>query len=353
MARKAIMVGINDYKGIPDLTGCINDVLNIRHILKTCLGFTNSDIHVLFDRRAIRQTILSRLDHMVDQARPGDFMVFYFSGHGSQIRDRDGDELSDGMDELLCPWDMDWNGTYILDDDLDRIFCRIPDGAMLEVFLDCCHSGAVSDAGRSAGAGPSGMVRAYPVPLDIALRAEGEEEEVMGNLRGFRSVNRSGVRSTRNHILWAGCREGQRSREYERNGVTQGAFSYFLGRHLRETGGNITRRILLERIRASLRQAGFDQVPQLLTAADAVLDQPPLQFPSRENPVRMLYLTTPYMRGNDVKRLQKALARKGYAISTDGVFGPHTRQTVCRFQRDHGLSMADGVARQEVYDLLF
>ena len=109
MANRALLVGINDYQGISDLRGCINDVTNMRDILKTHLGFTNKDIRVLVDRRATRANILKRLRWMVDGAKPGDFLVFHFSGHGSQIRDRDGDELQDQMDELICPWDMNWD----------------------------------------------------------------------------------------------------------------------------------------------------------------------------------------------------------------------------------------------------
>ena len=44
MAKKALMVGINDYKSINDLSGCINDVTNMRNILTTYLGFTNKDV---------------------------------------------------------------------------------------------------------------------------------------------------------------------------------------------------------------------------------------------------------------------------------------------------------------------
>ena len=33
MAKKALLVGVNDYKQINDLSGCINDVTNIRDVL--------------------------------------------------------------------------------------------------------------------------------------------------------------------------------------------------------------------------------------------------------------------------------------------------------------------------------
>ena len=125
MAKRALLVGVNDYQGISDLRGCINDVTNMRNILKTYLGFKNEDIRVLVDRRASKANILHRLRLMVDEAKAGDFLVFHFSGHGSQIRDRDGDELRDQMDELICPWDMNWDNGFITDDMLYEIFSQL------------------------------------------------------------------------------------------------------------------------------------------------------------------------------------------------------------------------------------
>lgn len=45
------------------------------------------------------------------------------------------------LDEILCPHDMDWNGTYILDDELQKIFSSLSKDANLDVLLDSCHSG--------------------------------------------------------------------------------------------------------------------------------------------------------------------------------------------------------------------
>jgi peptidoglycan hydrolase-like protein with peptidoglycan-binding domain len=49
------------------------------------------------------------------------------------------------------------------------------------------------------------------------------------------------------------------------------------------------------------------------------------------------------MKGKDVRALQVALLDKGITVSTDGVFGPKTREAVIAYQKKSGLD-ADGVA---------
>lgn len=263
MTKKALMVGINDYKSINELSGCINDVTNMRSILITYLGFTNKDIRVLTNSRATKANIMARLGWLTKNAKAGDYLVFHYSGHGSQIRDRDGDELSDNMDELICPYDMDWDDTFITDDDLNKTFKALPDGVLLEVFLDACHSGTglrEVGLGRPAELGPmnASVPRFLPPPTDIACRHEGEEDTLKPK-RGFQSPKRS----TMHHILWAGCKDNQTSADAYIGGTYNGAFTYYFCKHMRDAVGNIARQDLLTRVRNSLRHEGYDQLPQL------------------------------------------------------------------------------------------
>jgi len=271
MARRAVLVGINDYNGVSDLRGCVNDVTNMRDILRNYLGFKNKEIRVLTDARATKDGILTRLQWLVKDAKSGDFLVFHYSGHGSQIRDRDGDELEDQMDELICPHDFDWDGTYITDDDLNAIFTTLPKGVLLEVFLDSCHSGTGLrdiDFGRPPELGPPGLPaivpRYLPPPIDIVCRHEGDENELKP-VKLFDSVRES--KEIVHHILWAGCRADQTSADAYIDGTYNGAFTYYFCHHMRRSNGQLSRKDLLVRIRSSLSHGGYSQVPQLETEA--------------------------------------------------------------------------------------
>jgi len=57
---------------------------------------------------------------------------------------------------------------------------------------------------------------------------------------------------------------------------------------------------------------------------------------------RLLFLSTPFLIGDDVRALQRALVRSGYPVAVDGIFGPVTARAVRQFQARRGL-VADGV----------
>ena len=263
MKKQALLVGINDYMGINDLQGCLNDVTNIRSVLKTFFGLSNNDIRVLTDNRATKDNILTRLEKMVKAAESGDFLIFHFSGHGSQIRDREGDELSDHMDELICPYDMDWEDGFITDDMFREILQQLKKGVKMEILLDSCHSG--TGTREIAPLSPSGQCsfdhmkyRYLKPPVDIECRHLGDEE-ILKPVKSFRTDREI----TLNHILWAGCKDSQTSADALIDGHYNGAFTYYFCKHVRETGGNITRADLHTRLKNSLKYNRYDQVPQL------------------------------------------------------------------------------------------
>ncbi|HYW82092.1 MAG TPA: caspase family protein [Spirochaetia bacterium] len=273
--KRALLVGINDYPGTQnDLHGCVNDITNLYDVLVKYFGFASTDVVMLSDKRATKQAILDGLKSLITKSAAGDNAVFHYSGHGSQVRDTEGDELADGLDEIICPWDFDWDGTYIKDDDFAVIFSGLAKGVSLEVILDSCHSGTgtremiidrTSLRGQQAGLldektlwASSHCIRPRYLapPADIALRAD----DIFGDTLKTRRICREGVL---NHVLWAACRSDQYSADAEVGGKPGGAFTYFFCRHIRDTAGKVSRSDLIKLVRASLKHEGFSQVPQL------------------------------------------------------------------------------------------
>ena len=268
---RAVLVGIDEYESpdVSPLQGCVNDVALVRSLLKQYFDVPNEDIRVVVNRRATKAAILHRLRDMIACGEPGDVLVFYYSGHGSQVRDRNGDELTDGLDEIICPYDMDWDRrTYILDDDLDEIFAELPPDVLLEAFFDCCFWGA--DA-RGLEPEPRPVVlrrdvRYLPPPFDIAARAEGDDRVEIHQLRSSRAF-------TERNVLWGASQEGQPAAEDYMDGRPNGIFTYwgcrFIAEHIEQVASlDYTREQLLEDVRAYLHTLGYAQTPELSAPSD-------------------------------------------------------------------------------------
>lgn len=76
--------------------------------------------------------------------------------------------------------------------------------------------------------------------------------------------------------------------------------------------------------------------------------------PKPDKPIlkRELYLTDPYMRGDDVKQAQELLNEKKYSCGTaDGIFGKKTSEAVKNFQADNNLSV-DGIIGKKTAEAL-
>jgi Caspase domain len=134
--RKAICVGIDAYPAPNTLAGCVNDARDWAAVLES-LAF---DVTLLLNQQATRLAILDAIERAVTAAQPGDVIAIQYSGHGTQVKDLDGDE-TDGLDEALVPIDFT-AGSFIIDDDLRSLMVRIPVGVNVTCFMDCCHSGS-------------------------------------------------------------------------------------------------------------------------------------------------------------------------------------------------------------------
>jgi hypothetical protein len=270
MAKRALLVGLNHY---PDpannLRGCVNDVLQVSSLLQRGFGFSASaDVRLLTDERATTARIVERLQWLLRGAGPGDSLVFHYSGHGAQVRDRHGDELDDGLDEIICPYDLDWDNPFT-DDDLHAVLEDLTPGANLTVILDCCHSGT----GLRAWPAPPIPVRAKRLlpPPDIRHRAAPIIEDLgydrsatMTRTRMEWRVRRFGERAAADGaILIAGCRADQVSADAWIDGDYHGALTYYLCQAIAEGRFTLTYGDLLARIRRLLRNHQFDQVAQL------------------------------------------------------------------------------------------
>lgn len=270
MTKKALFVGIN-YPGTSHaLNGCVNDVVLMNEVLTKHFGFTETkNKRMLTDRSATTRNILNRLAWLVNGAQPGDVLYFHYSGHGSQMVDTkyDTDDEPDGLDEIICPIDLNWRDKVVKDDDLKRLFDRVPEGVNLTVVLDCCHSGSGTDASYQyqtfGTAAPSvdsfspNKNRLLPMPADIGNRAFGLD------LKPRARKVQSTADDREVGIMISGCQSTQTSADAFIHNKYMGAATYYLAEALQQYKYNTSYKAVVDYMNAKLKRNRYEQRPEL------------------------------------------------------------------------------------------
>ena len=143
--RRALLIGIDTYEAVSPLRGPANDAEDMAEFLVEQAGFQRRDLRILLNGEATRDNILAAVESwLIQGTRPGDDVVLYFSGHGFQQPDLDGDE-TDGLDETLVPVDVRVDSGQVVrgmitDDEIGLLLDRLADRRLV-VLVDACHSG--------------------------------------------------------------------------------------------------------------------------------------------------------------------------------------------------------------------
>jgi hypothetical protein len=151
--RWAVIIGISEYYDVQDLETSARDAKHLYDLLQDKDGRWNTNnMQLLINETATKQNILNALDWLKEKAGENDIILFSFGGHGSDADDTNGDE-SDGMDEVICPYDCYRDETtgelinYITDDVLGLKFDEIGNKNVKGMYLifDSCLSGGLVD----------------------------------------------------------------------------------------------------------------------------------------------------------------------------------------------------------------
>src|SRR5262245_24918133 len=145
----ALLVGVGTFKNpaITTLQGPTNDVAAMRGLLVDRYGFPQANVCTFLNSAATTAAFREAFDRtLVQRAAASDVAVLYFSGHGSQTLDTNGDESGDGRDETLLFHDARSDGVKDLVDDelnamLERLYARTHN---VVVILDSCNSGSAT-----------------------------------------------------------------------------------------------------------------------------------------------------------------------------------------------------------------
>lgn len=148
----AVIVILLDYKNdkydIPSLAGT-GKPYRIYNALLSAKNWKKDHIKLLINETATKENILDSLIWLQNSADANDIVYFYYTGHGFEKPDDDGDE-KDGKDEAICPHDANISAdvgyvNFITDDQLDNYFDQIYSKGMFLVFDTCVSGGMIPD----------------------------------------------------------------------------------------------------------------------------------------------------------------------------------------------------------------
>ncbi len=178
----AILIGIDDYWGVPDVSGADDNVLAWAIYLHKMRGVPLARINILQNQQATKEDIEAALSKTAKQVKKGGTLWFVFVGHGAASKDgKDG--MLIGADAKNTP-----NSIYARSLSREDALKRLSRGkqARTVAILDTCFSGqGVGGQSLVAGLQPLIPSKQGPLPLHkLFLFTAGSANQFAGPLPG-------------------------------------------------------------------------------------------------------------------------------------------------------------------------
>jgi len=208
-----VAAGANTGEGERELTQTPQDIKLFTQAIKQHFSVPEAQICQL--ENVYRQEFEMALMALHNLINPNDLAIIYFSGHGSRVRDDNGDE-EDRFDEILITYDVKLKGYdhedhALRDDRFVKLVNRLPTDNVITV-MDSCFSGGMQQTSENVD------------PLANA-RLKFLVKGVFGTQQPNRIANHtnvieneSGDLDSLRGLLWAAAREAEYSLEIPKQG---------------------------------------------------------------------------------------------------------------------------------------
>ncbi|HEX2094872.1 MAG TPA: caspase family protein [Longimicrobiaceae bacterium] len=205
-----------DCCSLQTLTGSENDAREMARLAR-CDFIVRGP---LLGGNATRRNVERELGRAAGELTAGDLLLLTYSGHGCRIFDEPPLEEPDLYDETWCLADEQFR-----DDHLHRRLAAFAEGVRILVISDSCHSGSIvfRAADRRLSPATSGQLKALRErrrqARSTTLKVSGpcESPKEIENLR--LPLSRSGVSIRASVLLIAACREEQKAKDGDPNGL--------------------------------------------------------------------------------------------------------------------------------------
>jgi Caspase domain len=249
--KLALLVGVNNYFGIPALSGCLTDVELQRELLLHRFGFQPSDILCLTDDAASRDLIEKAFfEHLTSQCKPGDLVFLHFSGYGSRIKSANALIPADGYVNVKSHQ----VANYILEDTLLLMLRSLPTDKVFAVIDASYNLPNITPNITNSGL----TIRTQLTETDINIAAS--EIDLQKELKNKITTTPPAL------VISARSSLKPSAAEVQMNGFSAGLFTYALTQFLWENTPATSIKMGLARVENTIQQLGSNQQPTLLNA---------------------------------------------------------------------------------------
>jgi len=268
--KLALLVGINQYPRSMALSGCVTDVELQRELLRHRFGFKGQDILTLTDSQASRENIETAfVEHLIEQAKAGDVVVFHFSGYGSRVKMGQEPSSDDSirLQNSLVPSDGivqtngDSVGNDLLEDTLVLLLRSLATDHVTTI-LDTSYiaSSRVLQGNLRVRSSPNPPAQA-PSPNELAFQ---DQIRLRTNPIGEKRFNTISPNQMPGIVL-AAAGPSELATEGQWNGFSAGLFTYALTQHLWQASPATTIQVSLSRAAGMVNQlVGTEQQPRVI-----------------------------------------------------------------------------------------
>ena len=178
--RIALVIGNDEYDSVPPLRKAVEDSLSMAGVLEKA-GFRVTSL-----KNATYREIVKSVDKFSREIKPDDQAVFFFAGHGVQLR----------SGNYILPVDVDSENESMVErtsyslDDITFLLGRHRSGFQL-IIIDACRDNPFPTKTRSFG-NTRGLIHVEPVKGQMVMYSASRGQQALDRL-GPNDNNRNGV----------------------------------------------------------------------------------------------------------------------------------------------------------------
>ncbi|OZH53784.1 hypothetical protein AFK68_15380 [Hydrocoleum sp. CS-953] len=278
--KLAFLVGINEYPDAP-LSGCVTDVEMQQELLIHRFGFLPTDILTLTNKQATRENIETAfINHLTNQAKPDDLVLFHFSGYGSRVSKM----IDEDEDNELSASNLTFQNTLVPIDgippnDRGRAINDVLQETLWLLLCSLSTTKVVTVLDTSyvyPGKNLQGSLRIRSRPSSTTEQINIKEKAIQTQLRDRQNIlgEQEIYESQLPGVILNASQESQFATETDCNGLSYGLFTYALTQTLWSTTPVSKLQISFSRAGSSVEQVtGANQQPELKQAKQQKIAQ--------------------------------------------------------------------------------